>query len=688
MTYEDLLSDTYINLFGSVVDDGKYLLSDLKPSDWAEAHRVLGPEESSRPGPFKFDYTPYLKDVVDFFSDNHPGRIGAVKKGAQIGYSTGVLENAIGWIIDQNPGNILFLTGHQELTEEAMNGKIDKMIDSCGLRHLIKPSTVKKRNSRTGDTGKAKEFPGGSLIAGSASNHKLLRQRSVRYGLIDDFDGAKKSSKKSGNTKTLIQQRFAAYYDKMKLMFISTPEEEHDSNIDAAYKLGDQRKFHVECPCCGEEIELRWSVPIDGKEGEMGGITWELTENGKLIPESVKYVCQKCGNSFDDSIKMHLIQSGRWIPTADPSEIGYFSWHISCLYAPPGMFNWEYYVRQYLEANPPGEKRKEDEHKTFVNLCLGETYAQEGETPEAKILQQNIRKYEIGQIPERLSIEDGNGKIVILTCACDLNGTEDDARLDYEILAWPEKDGVSYSIKQGSIGTFVPREGAMKDKTDREKWTYNAARPKNVWTELEKIIGQVYMTDTANPSTEDPWRVGRKMKVAITGVDTGHYTDFAYNFIDTNTGSLKVGVRGDKESKYRNFDADTPSFKLGKERKNLFLIDVNYVKDNLAKAMTLQWKNGDETQPPGFMNFPIPSGGAYLLTSYFQHFESEHKILQEKDGVKSFRWVKKSTNSQNHFWDVRVYNYALRDIVVGIVALETKQKKLIWSDFCSIILPK
>jgi phage terminase large subunit GpA-like protein len=182
------------------------------------------------------------------------------------------------------------------------------------------------------------------------------------------------------------------------------------------------------------------------------------------------------------------------------------------------------------------------------------------------------------------------------------------------------------------------------------------------------------------------------MFVAMAGVDTGHYTDFAYDFIDTNKLRVTkvVGVRGDKESKFRKYDADTPSFKPAMERKLLFLIDVNYVKDGLARSMNLNWNSSyDESQPPGFMNFPIPSGGMYLLDSYFEHFESEHKIRQvDDDGGVSFRWVKKSSNSQNHFWDVRVYNIALRDIIVEMVCTEFKLKKATWVEFCKILLPK
>ena len=677
------LEEIYKLQLFDILDASKFLLSDVRPSEWTEQNRVMNSDETPVPGAFSYAYTPYLKEVVDCLSDNHPARIVAVMKGAQIGFSTGVIESGIGWVISQSPGNILFLSGHQELSEEAMNGKIDKMIDSCGLRHLIKPNVLRKRNQRTGDTSKSKEFPGGSLVAGSASNHKLLKQRSVRYGFIDDFDGAKKSSKESGNTRTLIQQRFAAYYDKMKLFYISTPELKATSNIEPVFKLGDQRRWFIPCPCCGEYIALYWSVPIEGKNEEMGGISWKLDENNKLIAESVGYVCQKCGEWFDDSKKTDQNLAGEWRPTAEPSEVGYYSYHISCLYAPPGMYDWEYYVRQYLEANPPGGKRKEKEHQTHINLCLGETYEPSGESPEAKILQNNIRKYDIGLVPEKLSIEDGNGKIILLTCACDLNGTENDARLDWEIVAWAEKDGVSYSVEHGSIGTFIPKEGSKRIKEDRERWTYEHHRAKSVWTELEKIVGKIYMTDSHNPTPDNRLNYGRKMKIAMTGIDTGHYTQYAYDFIDKWPGKV-VGVRGDKESRFRKNDADTASFKFAKERSHLYLIDVNYVKDILAEWMNLKWKAGmDPEQPRGFMNYPVPNGGRYLLNNYFSHFEAEHKVQTESatTGEVSYRWVKKGSSLQNHFWDVKIYNMALRDIIVELWGREMKIKRATWADF-------
>lgn len=658
-----------------ILNSSRIQLSDLKPSDWAEMFRTLSPDVTSRPGPFRYSHTPYLREVIDRLSPYDPAKIVAVKKGAQIGFSTGVIESGIGWIISQNPGNILFMTGSPDLTEIAMNKKIDQMIDSSGLRPLIRSSTHKAKNNRTGDTAKGKEFPGGSLIAGNASNHKILRQISVRYGFIDDFDSVKQDSKQSGDTRRLIEKRFAAYRDLMKLFYISTPELKAGSNIDKVFDLGDQRYYNVPCPCCGELIDLHWTIEIPGTK-DRGGITWALDDvTGKLIEDSVGYICQKCGDLFDESRKQEIVLAGDWIPTADPSEVGFYSYHISSLYAPPGHYNWTDSVREYLAANPK-EGRVESEWKVFVNTVLGQSYEHVKHAPNANMVQSKIRQYKIGAVPEWQSEKDGNGKIIMLTCACDLNGTEEDARLDWEIVAWSES-GSSYSIKHGSIGTFVPREGSRK--ADREKWTYNHNRERSVWPALTKILEATYPVDT-----------GRQCRITVTGIDTGHYTQQAYAFIDKTNIPFVFGIKGDKEEQYRRFKADLPLYKPARERGKLFLLDVNYIKDLVSDCIQLKWDpRGGEKQPPGFMNYPMPTDGLYLFSNFFEHYESEHRTDDIKNNVVvGTRWVKKSTAKQNHFWDIYCYNFALKELWADLVLKENKLKGRTWADFVSFSLGK
>lgn len=665
-----------------IVEAGRQKISNIRPSTWTEQRRVLTSDISAFPGPFSYNRTPYLKEIINHLSPSSPAKQIAVMKGAQIGFSTGVIESGIGWIISENPGPILFLSGHIELSEKAMNKKIDQMIDSCGLRHLIRPNVIRKKNARTGDTSKSKEFPGGDLTAGAASNHSLLRQISVQFGFIDDFENAPRETKESGSTERMVLQRFASYMDKMKIYWISTPELKSTSNIEPVFLKGDQRRYNVPCPCCKQLIPLMWTVDMEGTDGrEKGGITWRLDEQGRLIDgkisgdrSSVGYICQKCGGFFDDSRKFEMNLAGEWIPTAEPSEVGYYSYHISSLYAPPGMFDWEYYVRQYLEANPVNGPQKEHLQKAFVNLGLGETFEQKGDAPKANDLQKNCRDYEIGTVPDKLSVEDGNGHIILITMAADLNGTEDDARVDYELVAWSES-GSSYSIKHGSIGTFIPRENSMKEKVDRKKMTYQHGKPNSVWTELTEVINGTYLTDT-----------GKRVRVQIAGIDCGHYSKFAYAYIDKLNSPVRVGLKGRNETKYMKFGVDVPNFRPAAERARLYLVEVNAVKDDIADLISLRWDGeAGEVQPPGFMNFPFPGEKQYTFGGYFQHFEAEHRITETKEGEGiGARWVKKNSAVQNHFWDVRVYNYTLRDIFIDIVLKTVGSKKPSWKEFADL----
>lgn len=654
-----------------IINSGSHFISKVKPSEWAEKNRVMSSEVSPFPGKFSYDKTPYLKEVADCFSPGHLARVVAVMKGVQLGFSTGVLECVIGWIIAHNPGNILYLTGDKELSKEAMEMKIDQMIDSSGLRHLIGPNTVRKRNQRTGDTSSSKEFPGGRLIAGSMQNANKLRQRSMRFGLIDDFDAAPSSDKSAGSITSLIETRFKAYHSIMKLLYISSPESKEKSNIEAVFKLGDQRYYNVPCPLCHEMIPLHWRVSRDN--GDVAGIYYETDSGGNLIPKSVGYICQKCGGFFKEKHKYEMNANGLWVPTATASEIGYYSYHLSALYAPAGMADWTHYAQQWVKIHPSDGPVKKHSLRTFLNTVLGQSWQDEGNSPRINELMRNTRGYKIGTIPSLLSKKDGNGNIVLLTCACDLNGTIDDARLDYEIVAWAES-GSSYSIDHGSIGTFSSTRGKKED--EREKFTYRNEESNSVWITLHEVISKIYETD------ED-----RKMKIMFTGIDTGQYQHYAFTFIDNYRQGLVYGIKGGNELTIRKTGVDTKCFKTSREKTNLYILEVDQIKDTIAELIKLTWKDETKDQPDGFMNYPIPEGGKYLLKSFFAHYESEHCIPKENANgdVIGMKWEKRGSHVQNHMWDCRIYNYALREIFAHLICKESKLKYTGWVDYVSLL---
>lgn len=668
-----------IETIDRIFDAAFYEISDVLPSDWAENNRFMTSEVSAMEGMFSFENSPYVKDIVNELHPSSPSKVIVIMKGAQLGLSTGFIENGIGWIISQNPGPILFLVGHDDLVEKA-GQKVDNMIDSTGIRTLIKTNSKRKRNTKSGDTDRQKEFPGGNLTLGP-TNHKTLRQVSYRYGFIDDFEAMKGKTKESGDTVNMIMQRFSTYKKNMKLCFISTPELRETSNIEPEYLKGDQRRYFIPCPCCGEFITLEWSVKSEINE-DVAGMTWKLTENGTLIEDSIGYTCQKCGGFFDETNKTELLNKGVWKPTAEPLDSDYVSFHISALYAPTFMFGWTKYVKQYLEANPIGQPRIEEKHQAFVNLVLGETYELEGEQINANELKKNQRDYEIGTIPESISINDGNGKIILLTIGADMNGKlkdekfhdEDDARLDWEIVAWSET-GASYSIDHGSIGTFqhsAVRDDSYHADPRRIRWSYKRGSEYCVWDEFDKILNTEFKTDT-----------GRSMGIYRGCLDSAPYTTYSYPYIENQP--LIYGIKGDKDHGTGiHLDQDYQLFKLSKESNHLWILNVNRIKDVLSNYIGLIWdKNNTPIQPPNFMNFPKTNGYKYLDRNYFNHFESEHKIVDEK--TRKLVWQKKSNATQNHMFDCRIYALAARYIFTHDFFKNIGAKQGTWTDLVKIL---
>lgn len=641
-------------------------ISSLRPSEWYESKMVM-PSGSARPGPFSFDHTPYLREIVNCGGRDHPAREISFMKGAQLGGTAAVINAIIGYTISQNPGNSMLLTGHTELSEAAFL-KVDTMIDNCGLRPMIKPNILRAKNSRTADTGSLKEFPGGSLVGGSVTNHNLLRQYDIMLMIVDDFDASKMSSKEAGSTRELVQQRTNAFAHKKKIFYVSSPQLKGMSNIDSVFVKGDQRYYKVPCPKCHKYIFLKWEIKVTDRDP--AGIIWELDSHGNLDTKSVGYICQECAGFFNDSHKFQMNIDGFWEPTAIPVEENHFSYQLPSLYSPSFMDGWAVIVQKYLNANPKNAAPIESKVQTFFNLQLGEPYEKIGKGNDASGLLKNIRPYAVGIIPDIIARErDGNGSIVIVTCAVDLNGKIEDARADYEVVAWSET-GASYSITHGSIGTFVYKEG--EDKGDRPKLTYEHKKPNSLWPELEKVLGTVYKTQS-----------GKQMKIVLTGVDCGHFTTLAYAFIDKTNHNV-IGVKGDKENQYRKFGIDVPIFRHAKERTRLFLLDVNHIKDTVSNMMDLKWSPVDgEVQPVDYMNYPQPLGNKYMHDTYFKHYEAEERIEDKKEGEGvASRWMKKKGGPQNHFWDVRIYNYALREIYADMTLRMNKPPmKGNWHDF-------
>lgn len=652
----------------------------LKPSDWTEKNIYLTSDISRFTGYYKYDVSPYTREVIDCLDPTSPVEMVSVMKCAQSGFTQGVIIPGICYIISETPSNILFMAADKELVRNSIRTRLDPIIHNSGLSDLIRPNVIKKKNQRSGDTDFSKEFAGGNMTAEGTKNADKLRQISVKYIFADDWDAAPRDDKKEGSIRSLLEKRARSFGTNKKIFYISTPTVQQTSNILEVYDLGDQRKWNWECPNCKEFIPIEWRVKLENNE--YAGIKYDLTEAGELIPESVYYKCQNCGGRIEEKDKFTLNLGGKWIPTKTPKRPQYRSYQLNALVIPPGFDTWTDLVYQWLEAVPPNSGIvDEGKLKTFLNTSLGQTWEEKGKSPKVTVLMNNTRSYKINSIPDKTAELDGNRRIVLLTLACDLGGimneNVEDVRLDWEILAH-SSTGVTYSVDHGSIGTFKRKRKRTKAESenygDRTKWTYNHGHPNSVWPELHKIMKTTYVSEN-----------GYGYDIDITTIDTGHFTRLSYEFINKTTDCIVVGIKGAPEANFRKIQKDTAVIKRSREMAGkLYLLEVNQIKDVLASNMKLK-EGVDGYQPIGFMNFPQPERGKYTMKSYFKHFEGEHRV-EEKSGdtVTGFAWKKKNSDVENHFWDVYIYNLAAREIYLDIMRRsDSSFKTLDWESFVS-----
>ena len=549
------------------------------------------------------------------------------------------------------------------------------------LKGIIKSTSTKKANQRTGDTDFKKEYTGGSLI-NITYKPTNLRFHSVEVVVCDEYDDAPKIDKKEGSIFDLVMARTKSYADTRRLAFLSSPTTKGISNIEGVYNMGDKRKWNWECPHCKTYIPILWR--IDREDGTFGGIKWELDENDELIENSVHYECQSCRGRIDYKMKYPLNLTGKWVPTAVPKKATYRSYSFNALCNPPGFESWVDLVRYWMEACPKGQPVNIEKLKVFTNTQLGELWEDRGTSPRMTALMSNVRSYDVGVIPDKTCAEDGNGKIALITLVCDLGGVMDlvnnieDVRLDWEIVAH-STNGQTYSIDHGSIGTFKRSKQTSKKErekdSDRERWTFKEGVPNSVWPLFKEQIYRSLINES-----------GEYCDIDLTIVDTGHFTKLSYNFIQSITDRNIYGVKGKGiEESFTKIGGNTSLIKHSNENKGLlYILDVNTLKDNLSSNMALT-EGTDGTQPRGFMNFPQPSDGKYNKNNFFDHYESEHRVPEIKNGVEvGFVWKKKREN--NHFWDVAVYTLASREIFIADWKLyHPKDRDLTWERYCVMI---
>lgn len=606
------------DLFGTIKSERIY----KEVSEWNEENRDLPKELTPKPGFYDYNYTSYLKEIVNNFSPFSPIQETAFLKPSQIGATTGVLEAIIAYYIGCVPKPILFVSADEKNVEKGMEIKIERLIDGCDLRHLIKPQTGVK-TKKTGDRKTEKEYPGGFLHGVGAGNPANLRAMNYPILVFDEVDGMPLKIKNEGSPIELALNRCIVPYERNgKVLYISTPLILQTSQIWKKYLEGDQRHFNVPCLHCEESIVLHTHLrESETKTGLKGGIIFDLTESGKLIPQSVKYKCQLCGGEMIDDNKSIMLPEGYWEPTAEPAHDRIRSYWLNSLYSPPGMFSWIGYVKSLLKCYDPIKNRVTDieAYRSHRNTKEGKPFEESGEAPKYERIIQHQRPYPVNLVPNKLCQEDNGHPILMLFAAVDVQRT----CLYLDIKGFTV-GGRSYTIDFREI---------PGDTTDFEDPCWNAL--------ADIIEHEIWTADD-----------GKKYKILTTMIDARWNTENVYRFC----AQYHLGVyaqHGERTLPGQLTFVEASKATIKKADCLVFKTNTGKLKDRIAAAFRKDWNSGDKMQPEWRPNFPDN-----LQSDYFKHFEAEYKVLDvdPKTGKKiGFFWKLKDHRTPNHGFDTFVY---------------------------------
>lgn len=286
---------------------------------------------------------------MDAFSDVRVREMACVLA-SQVA-KTECVNNMIGQRIETNPGPMILLQPTLKMAEAWSKDRLAPMLrDTPCLRGKV--ADAKARN--TGNTVLHKQFPGGHLTITGANSPSSLSMRPVRDVFCDEEDRYPASAGSEGDPVKLAITRTRAFWN-AKHVHISSPGTKDLSRIEPIWERSDQRYFYVPCYSCKTSQTLRWAQ-----------VQWDKDpDTGDDLPESARYVCERCGAWWSNLQRRAAVRRGEWRATK-PFR-GCAGFRLNALYAPWESCDLDKLVLQWVEAQSNPELLK-----VFVNTVLAD----------------------------------------------------------------------------------------------------------------------------------------------------------------------------------------------------------------------------------------------------------------------------------------------------------------------------
>lgn len=585
---------------------------DLTVSEWAEKNRRLSSESSAEPGPWRTERTPYLREVMNTFTDpkiRHTVMVAA----SQVGKSE-VLNNCIGYIIDQDPGSILFVHPTTIDAKEYSKLRIAPMIRDCPT---LRRKVVAPKSRETGNTILQKTYPGGILtLCGSTEAHALA-SKPIRYVLGDERDRWAASAGNEGDPWDLAMARQTTFYNAMAFE-VSTPTIKNASAIEAAYATGTMERWKSRCPHCGEYHEIQWA-DIRFEYDEV-----MIAKKKTYKVKKIYYVCPGCACVSDEWTMKRA--PARW-EAANPAayEQGTRSFWLNAFVSQ--WATWESIILKYLNAI--GSSRK---MQVVYNTCFGELWEDRGDLQDEDSLLARREDYGKNENGSPVELPEG---VLVLTAGVD---TQDD-RMEYEI------------VGHGHFGeTWGIEKGLVMGRPDDDA----------TWAKLDEMVFDRVMRFQDN--------VG--LKVSMSFVDEGgHFTQEVRQRCAARIGKKVFCIKG-MPGQDKPYTAPPKKQKIVLRQVQVGTCWQYQLGVDAGKQLIM---DNLSVQTPGSKYCHFPRRDDYG-SAYFAGLLSERLVYNEKAKRNPWQWEKIPGHERNEALDCR--NYALAAFKALPVNLDAVDRRL------------
>ena len=382
-------------------------------SEWADHNRLLTREESPTAGLWNTENTPYLRDIMNVFTDKTT-QVTTVLKATQLGFTEAAI-NVCGYTIDRSPCRIFYVMPDEDLAKDFSVDRLQKALKNT-------PNIARKIESADRSKALVIRFPGGMIRLSGANSPAKLASWPIPWVIMDEVDKFPQWSGREASPVSLIKER-TKNWPWRKILVGSTPTTEWGFVYRSYMESEAHYQFYVPCPECGhyqtfQFKNLKFPTVVDDR---------------RLIRETY-YECENCHHHIRDKEKLLMLRKGKWQPD---EELGYkpklVGFKINTLYSPWVAF--ADVAKEFLRS-------KDDPAAlmNFVNSWLAEPWKSKSAEVKAKAVLDKKTKIPSGIVPS---------ETLILTGGVD----RQQGYFYWVIRAWMPKMG-SMKIANGSAETW------------------------------------------------------------------------------------------------------------------------------------------------------------------------------------------------------------------------------------------